>query len=410
MFELILGKCNICHGQLINKYWCKECRTKYFLERFPTWTSGNEELDNFIQESQLNAREEHGYFRWFNHDIFENIRLIGGNKGFSEVYYATIKQDEWTMMSYDRFFVSKHLDAPDSNIPGVVALKRIINSGRMVKEFMYLIKNYFVCMDETISRCFGITRDPSTQDYMLILQYANMRSLNDPTTLKNLSSSLSWTEKKELFNTIVQAIKLLHESNLVHKNLHLGNILLNSTYPGTLLHHITSGPTPTRLINHIYISDIEMCHSINEQKQSSKLYGVVPFTAPEVLKGERQVKSSNIYSLGIILWCIISGDLPYTDSSHDSFLAHEICKGKRPIIPNGTPKDFVDILNQCWESDPSKRPSIHSIAFSLNWSAVSGGESIDYNSNDLYRNPNAFYSKRLIDFNFKSFDKAESYL
>lgn len=397
MFELVLGKCNICEEQLFNKYWCKGCRTKYFLERFSTWTSENDELDNFIQESQLSAREEHGYFRWFNYDIFENLQLIGSNKGFSEVYYAMIKQDELIMMSYDRFVVSNYLDAPNSHIPRAVALKRIINSGRTVKEFMNSIKNYFVCMDETITKCYGITRDPSTQDYMLILQYANVKSLNDSTTLKNFSSSLSWTEKKELFKTIVQAIKLLHESNLIHKNLHLGNILLNRT----------SGP---HSIQNVCVSDIEMCQSINEQKHQSKLFGVMPFTAPEVLKGERQSKSSNIYSLGMIFWCIISGQLPYSKFSHDSFLAYELCNGKRPMIPNGTPQDLVEILNQCWESDPSKRPSIHSIAFSLNWSVVSDGGSIDYNSNDLYKNPNAFYSRRLIDFNFKSFDKVESYL
>src|SRR6266496_4302530 len=99
-------------------------------------------------------------------------------------------------------------------------------------------------MDETIPKCYGITKDPLTQDYMLVLQYANMKSLNDPNTLKNFSSSLSWTEKKELFKTIVQAIKLLHESNLIHKNLHLGNILLNRTYTGS------------KLTQNIYISDI----------------------------------------------------------------------------------------------------------------------------------------------------------
>jgi hypothetical protein len=136
MFALVQGKCSSCQGQLINKYWCKECRTKYFLERFSTWTSENDELDNFIQESQLNAREEHGYFRWFNFEIFENLKLIGDNKGFSEVYYAMIKQDELIMMSYDKFYVSKYSVAPDSNIPRVVILKRIVNSGRMVKEFM----------------------------------------------------------------------------------------------------------------------------------------------------------------------------------------------------------------------------------------------------------------------------------
>src|SRR6266480_1477425 len=143
MFELILGKCNSCGGQLINKYWCKACRTKHFLERFPTWTSENFDLDNLIQESQLNARDEHGYFRWFNYDIFENIRLIGENKGFSEVYYAMIKYDELIAMSYDKFYVPKYLDAPDPSIPGGIVLKRIVDSGYMVKEFINGVKIFF---------------------------------------------------------------------------------------------------------------------------------------------------------------------------------------------------------------------------------------------------------------------------
>ncbi|CAG8559640.1 1200_t:CDS:1 [Funneliformis caledonium] len=131
--------CNRCKEQLINKYWCKGCRTKYFLERFSTWTSEDDELNHFIQESQLNAKEVHGYFRWFNYNIFKRIQLIGGNEGISEVYYAMIKYDELAEMSHDEFFVPKYFIAPDSHISEFVVLKRIINSGRMVKEFIHSV-------------------------------------------------------------------------------------------------------------------------------------------------------------------------------------------------------------------------------------------------------------------------------
>src|SRR6266498_2280172 len=128
-------------------------------------------------------------------------------------------------------------------------------------------------MDETIPKCYGITKDPLTQDYMLVLQYANMKSLNDPNTLVNFSSSLPWGKKKEMFNILVQALKILHESNLVHRNLHLGNIILNELYSGS-----------SKLTQKLYISDIEMCHSIDEKEQStsSKIFGVMPFIAPEI--------------------------------------------------------------------------------------------------------------------------------
>ncbi|CAG8465811.1 15153_t:CDS:2 [Funneliformis mosseae] len=293
-----------CKEQLINKYWCKGCRTKYFLERFSTWTSEDDELNHFIQESQLNAKEVHGYFRWFNYNIFKRIQLIGGNEGISEVYYAMIKYDELAEMSHDEFLVPKYFIAPDSHISEFVVLKRIINSGRMVKEFIHSIKNYHVCLDETIPKCYGITKDPLTQDYMLVLQYANMKSLNDPNTLVKFSSSLSWAKKKEIL-----------------------------------------------------------------------------------------------------------GELPYTNYAHDSSLAYDICNGKRPKIPLGTPKDLVEILNQCWESDPAKRPSINSIAFTLNWCMISDGESIPFNFKNSYRHhPNAFYSGRTIDFDFHLFDQIKPYL
>lgn len=62
-------------------------------------------------------------------------------------------------------------------------------------------------------------------------------------------------------------------------------------------------------------------------------------------------KSSDIYSLGLILWQISSGKIP-----------HE----KNKEIPvNSTPIDYIELYESAWNNDPKKRPSIEEIARSL---------------------------------------------
>ena len=56
-------------------------------------------------------------------------------------------------------------------------------------------------------------------------------------------------------------------------------------------------------------------------------YGVLPYMAPEVLRGQNYTKASDIYSFGIIMYEVISGLPPYHDVSHDNNLAIKICQG-----------------------------------------------------------------------------------
>ena len=74
-------------------------------------------------------------------------------------------------------------------------------------------------------------------------------------------------------------LRNLHELGYCHKDLHSGNILGINTY----------------------LSDFGLSGPSNEQKSSDKIYGVLPYIAPEVLNGEPYTKSSDIYSFGIIM-------------------------------------------------------------------------------------------------------------
>ncbi|RHZ51189.1 hypothetical protein Glove_482g38 [Diversispora epigaea] len=66
----ICPKCN----QEWNKYlpWCKPCNSKHFQNDFNNWTSGNDKIDKFIQDAQLNANDYYKVIEWIPYD-----RLIG---------------------------------------------------------------------------------------------------------------------------------------------------------------------------------------------------------------------------------------------------------------------------------------------------------------------------------------------
>ncbi|POG70835.1 kinase-like domain-containing protein, partial [Rhizophagus irregularis DAOM 181602=DAOM 197198] len=89
----------------------------------------------------------------------------------------------------------------------------------------------------------------------------------------------------------------------------------------------------------------------------NNIFGVLPFIAPEILKGQPYTQASDIYSFSIIMWEFTSKILPFNDKAHDLQLALSICKGERPEIIENTPQCYIDLMKKCWDEDPLKRPS-----------------------------------------------------
>ncbi|CAG8661210.1 10535_t:CDS:2, partial [Gigaspora rosea] len=70
--------------------------------------------------------------------------------------------------------------------------------------------------------CYGITKDPKTDDFMIVMKYASDGSLRQYLN-KNLKN-LKWGPKLNIIRTAAEGLYNIHKSNLTHKNLHSGNI------------------------------------------------------------------------------------------------------------------------------------------------------------------------------------------
>ena len=60
---------------------------KTFPNDFNNWTSGNDKIDEFIQDAQLNANDSNEIIEWIPYDRFKDVKQIGKG-GFGTIHYA----------------------------------------------------------------------------------------------------------------------------------------------------------------------------------------------------------------------------------------------------------------------------------------------------------------------------------
>ncbi|RIB04059.1 kinase-like domain-containing protein [Gigaspora rosea] len=194
-----------------------------------------------------------------------------------------------------------------------------------------------VSFHPNITELYGITRD-SNMNYYLILQRAdyNLREY-----LRTNFSQLQWDDKLNIAENIACGLKFLHDNNIIHRDLHTKNILV---FKGKVM-----------------IADFG--HSLYEASEELDInyYGVPAFVEPRFLNDQsyKLDKKSDIFSLGVILWEVSSGQIPFK-SAQDIEIIHRMLLGGRETPVEGTPQKYVELYKQCWDQDPENRPNSNS--------------------------------------------------
>ncbi|RIA99730.1 kinase-like domain-containing protein [Glomus cerebriforme] len=323
----VYGICGECNEPGTGWSWCRLCNSKRFKENFKNWTSGNKDIDELLQHSQLNAVHYRNCLEWIPFENFQHVTYITRG-GFGKIYSA-----EWPEGCVLYWDIENQKWHKYTNIK--VALKSLDNSSDISTDFLNEIKSHLEIYLFDIIRCYGITQDPNTKDYMMVLKYCEDGNLRNY-YLKNPEEN---DMKISILSSIADGLLGIHNAGKVHKDFHLGNILVHD---GT-----------------VYISDLGMCQSANneEQSTSNRVYGVLPYMAPEVLRGYQYIKAADIYSFGIIMNEYFSEEIPFNGVPHDHILAIKICKGLRPKISEDTPKLVADLIMKCWDVKAENRPT-----------------------------------------------------
>ncbi|GBB98677.1 hypothetical protein RclHR1_00330004 [Rhizophagus clarus] len=346
-----------------------------------------------INEMQLKiSRWDDIMVEWVPYNQFNNVKEIGRG-GFSIVYSATWKDGP---LQHDECY-GKSKRMPNKE----VALKCLKNSQNLSNEFL---NEYSISNDDKILNLYGISRNPDTKDYIMILKYADSGNINN---YSYISINWYWYEKLSVLKYIIEGLEKIHNNNMVHRDFHTGNILLSYD-------HYNFYTGSGNFIGNVYISDMGLCGEVDNIDKTN-LYGDMPYVAPEVLRGDSYTKAADIYSFGMIMYFVATKRQPFADCAHDNILALNICNGIRPKInEKEAPKCYIDLMERCWNSNPNNRPNAIEVYKLIRLFQLEKNEEIkkqfeeaeEYrkanllsveNNRSINLHPQAYYTSRLLN-------------
>lgn len=150
--------------------------------------------------------------------------------------------------------------------------------------------------------------------------------------LVNKNRGLQMNEVQNIFSQLLIAVEYLHnECNISHRDLKLENVMIDN-------------------FGHIRLLDFGFS---SPKFLMSTICGSIPYCAPEVLECQEYTKEADIWSLGIILYCLISGHLPFYHQNITK-LANLICMTE-PIYPSIFDHLSRDLISRLLIKDPTQR-------------------------------------------------------
>jgi len=178
----------------------------------------------------------------------------------------------------------------------------------------------------------------------ILLELMDAGSLRDILNIsKRLKNTAPYVEEPYLANIAYQILSGLHfihtKKKQIHRDIKPENVLMNSS-------------------GQVKLSDFGISRQLEKTHAFSKTFvGTVTYMSPERLVGEPYAFSSDLWSVGLILIELATGEYPYPKTKKFIEILQSIRNLPEPNLPdNGLySNSFRDFITRCLQKDPSKR-------------------------------------------------------
>lgn len=176
-------------------------------------------------------------------------------------------------------------------------------------------------------------------DHYIVMEYVPGRTLKDRIRQEG---HLSVSESLRVAREIAEALAHAHANNLVHCDIKPHNILM-----------IADG--------HAKVADFGIARAVTESTMtySGNVIGSVHYFSPEQAKGTMITPKSDVYSLGVVLYEMLTGKLPFTGDNPVSIAVKHLQEEPVPVrqIDPAIPPVVEAIVSKAMSKDPAMRPT-----------------------------------------------------
>ncbi|KAI3378302.1 hypothetical protein SNEBB_007148 [Seison nebaliae] len=178
----------------------------------------------------------------------------------------------------------------------------------------------------------------SKEKIILVMEYAARGELYD---YLNRKKRIPENEARGIFRQIVSAVHFLHKNRIVHRDLKLENILIDSN-------------------GDVKLADFGLSNTWSPKSLLNTFCGSPLYASPEIVKGIPYYGPEvDCWSLGVLLYTLIYGNMPYQGENFQK-LTRQISTGTFFEPPEKS--DAYSLIRKCLCVNPAKRASIDQIA------------------------------------------------
>uniref|UniRef100_A0A7S4DGV3 non-specific serine/threonine protein kinase n=2 Tax=Lotharella globosa TaxID=91324 RepID=A0A7S4DGV3_9EUKA len=318
----------------------------------------SEELSYFHDEKEVKVSDSTGFREEekLRESSLDLVRVIGSG-GYARVWLANFRGREVAV---------KRMDAPNTSPP---ARKRCTDGKKSPSEVLEmevgLLRRF---RHENIVQYIGVYITSGWSHgtiYNIVMEYVPDGDL-DAFIRKN--GALSEHTSASLTDQIASGLAYLHSNKVIHRDLKPGNLLLRRWQNDRGNAQLT-----------VKISDFGVSANVKgEEVAKRSCVGTPWYLAPEVARVQPYSYAADIWSLGSVMYTMVTGNKPYHKLAPIPALFKIAREGPPKVEPGdslGLSKSFVTLLKACWQSDPSDRPSAKEVG-AHPW-ILSGGRTLE---------------------------------
>ncbi|XP_059448205.1 serine/threonine-protein kinase STY13-like [Corylus avellana] len=183
---------------------------------------------------------------------------------------------------------------------------------------------------------------PSINGACVLIEYLPRGTLKSY-LIKNMGRKLPFKIVIRLALDLARGLDYLHSMKVVHRDIKTENMLLDKNLT-------------------LKITDFGVARfqAMNPNEMTGNT-GTPGYMAPEVMENEPYDRKCDVYSFGICLWEIYCCDMPYAQIRSSDLASSVLYQNMKPEIPRCCPSSLAQVITQCWDPVPNKRPDMKEV-------------------------------------------------
>lgn len=176
----------------------------------------------------------------------------------------------------------------------------------------------------------------SGQLVYLVMEYVRGQNLHELITNRG---RLTPRQALSLLEHICRGLSAAHTEQIVHRDIKPANVLISNT-------------------GQVLIADFGLARAASAHTQSATLLATLQYASPELVSGQPADARSDIYAVGVMIYQMLTGTVPYPDASIPALMRHQL-ESETPLPSARVPQlaqDLDELVRFCTEKDPENRP------------------------------------------------------